>query len=197
MPVESEGTPRADARRNREAVLEAAIALLSERPDASMREIAEASGVGRTTVYRHFPTREDLVMGLWSVVVRDAQAITNGLLQAGLEPPELFRELGRRTAVDIGHRYRFMDAHRDTRERALAEAEGPDADDPMLAYLTEAQRAGKLRNDLPVSWLFVMLRGIITIGLDHMVEGHADPEDAGCYVGETLVTALCFQDPPR
>lgn len=197
MPVESEGTPRADARRNREAVLQAAVALLSERPDASMREIAEASGVGRTTVYRHFPTREHLVIGLWTMVVGDARAITDGLLQARMEPAELFRELGMRTAVDIGHRYRFMDVHRDTREQALAQVEAPEADDPMIAYLEEGQREGELRADLPVSWLFAMLRGIITLGLDHMVEGHADPEEAGRYVGETLVAALCVEDPPR
>jgi AcrR family transcriptional regulator len=197
MPHNFEATPRADARRNREAVLEAAVSLLSERPDASMSEIAKASGLGRTTVYRHFPTREDLVMGLWAVVVRDARAITDGLLQARLEPAELFRELGLRTVVDIGHRYRFLDVHRDMRERALAEVEAPDADDPMLAYLAQAQREAKLRDDLPVSWLFLMLRGIITLGVDHMVEGHAEPHEAGRYVGETLVGALCVEDPPR
>jgi AcrR family transcriptional regulator len=197
MSTEFESTPRADVRRNREAVLDAAIALLSERPDASMREIAEASGLGRTTVYRHFPTREDLVMGLFAVVVRDARAITDGLLQARLEPAELFRELGFRAVVDIGYRYRFLDAHRDMRERALAEAEAPDADDPMIAYLTEAQAKGRLRDDLPVSWLFAMLRGIITLGVDHMVDGQAGPEEAGRYVGETLVAALCVEGPPR
>jgi AcrR family transcriptional regulator len=197
MPHEIEATPRADARRNREAVLNAAIALLSKRPDAPMSEIAKASGLGRTTVYRHFPTREDLIMGLFAVVAQDARAITDGLLQARLEPAELFRELGLRAVVDIGGRYRFLDAFRDMRDRALAQAEAPEADDPMLAYLAEAQRSGRLRDDLPVSWLFAMLRGIITLGVDHMVEGHAGPEEAGRYVGETLVAALCVEDPPR
>jgi AcrR family transcriptional regulator len=196
MPHEFEANPRADARRNREAVLEAAVALLSERPDASMREIAEASGLGRTTVYRHFPTREDLVMGLWAMVVRDARAITDGLLQARMEPAELFRELSLRTVVDIAHRYRFMDVHRDMRERALAELEAPDADDPMLEYLGEAQRHGTVRGDLPVAWLMVMLRGIITLGVDYMVDGNADPEEAGRFVGETLAAALCAEDAP-
>lgn len=195
MPLEFEGTPRADVRRNREAVLEAAVALLSERPDASMREIAEASGLGRTTVYRHFPTRGDLVMGLWARVVRDARAITDGLLQARMEPAELFRELAMRTVIDIAHRYRFMDVHREMREQALAEVEAPDADDPMLAYLEQAQRDGKLRGDLPIPLLFVMLRGIITLGIDYMVDGHAEPEEAGRYVGETLVAALCVEEP--
>jgi AcrR family transcriptional regulator len=74
---------RADARRNRDAVLSAAIRVLSERPDASMREIAEASGVGRTTVYRHFPQRDDLVRALFRRVFEDAHELTERLVGAG------------------------------------------------------------------------------------------------------------------
>src|SRR3954454_14505641 len=55
---------RQDARRNHEAVIEAALELLGSNPDASMQEIAEASGLGRTTVYRHFPTRDELFSAL-------------------------------------------------------------------------------------------------------------------------------------
>ncbi|WP_246256849.1 TetR/AcrR family transcriptional regulator [Amycolatopsis anabasis] len=54
--------PRADAERNRARVLEAARALFTERGDAvQLPEVARAAGVGVGTVYRHFPTRSDLV----------------------------------------------------------------------------------------------------------------------------------------
>jgi serine phosphatase RsbU (regulator of sigma subunit) len=52
---------RSDAALNRAKVLDAARRLLAENGDASMREIAEAAGLGRATVHRHFATREDLM----------------------------------------------------------------------------------------------------------------------------------------
>jgi AcrR family transcriptional regulator len=54
--------PRADAVRNREAIVEAAAEVLAEQGAAvDVREIARRSGVGMGTLYRHFPKKEDLV----------------------------------------------------------------------------------------------------------------------------------------
>ncbi len=53
---------RADAARNRERLLTAALDVFAaEGPDASMKAVADAAGVGVGTIYRHFPTREALI----------------------------------------------------------------------------------------------------------------------------------------
>ena len=53
---------RADARRNRERLLEAALALFVESgPEVALEAVAKRAGVGIGTLYRHFPTREALV----------------------------------------------------------------------------------------------------------------------------------------
>ena len=53
---------RADAKKNYEHVLEVARAVIAEEGvNASLREIARRAGVGIGTLYRHFPTREDLL----------------------------------------------------------------------------------------------------------------------------------------
>jgi AcrR family transcriptional regulator len=60
-PAETVRKPRADAVRNRERVLEAAKAVFSAGgADASLEAVAKRAGVGIGTLYRHFPTREDL-----------------------------------------------------------------------------------------------------------------------------------------
>ena len=57
---------RADARRNEEAVLEAAkIVFARSGVDAPIREIAAQAGVGLGTLYRRFPTRADLVASVF------------------------------------------------------------------------------------------------------------------------------------
>ncbi len=64
MTDEREGR-RADAQRNRERVLAAARDAFAASPDASLNSIAKSAGVGAGTLYRHFPTREALVLAVY------------------------------------------------------------------------------------------------------------------------------------
>jgi AcrR family transcriptional regulator len=58
--------PRADAQRNRERILEAAReAFTRAGATASLDDIARQAGVGPGTLYRHFPTREDLLQAVY------------------------------------------------------------------------------------------------------------------------------------
>ncbi|MFD9705936.1 TetR/AcrR family transcriptional regulator [Lentzea sp. NPDC059081] len=57
---------RADARRNEKALLDAAAAVfVADGVDAPVRKIAAEAGVGMGTIYRHFPTRADLVVAVY------------------------------------------------------------------------------------------------------------------------------------
>jgi AcrR family transcriptional regulator len=57
---------RADARRNKEALLDAAAAIfVKSGVDAPIRDIAGEAGVGTATIYRHFPTRADLIIAVY------------------------------------------------------------------------------------------------------------------------------------
>jgi len=58
--------PRADAERNRQRVLEAARTAFNKGGTAvSLEEIARSAGVGIGTLYRHFPTRDELVLEVY------------------------------------------------------------------------------------------------------------------------------------
>lgn len=65
QPLEAGRTLRADARRNRQAVVEAAKQLFAEQGlDAQIPDLARQAGVGVGTVYRHFPTKDQLIVAI-------------------------------------------------------------------------------------------------------------------------------------
>ena len=79
--------PRADARRNKESLLEAAAAIfVTSGVEAPVREIAAQAGVGTGTIYRHFPTRADLIIGVYKHQV-EALAEAGPALLAAHESP--------------------------------------------------------------------------------------------------------------
>jgi len=191
----SDVQPRADARRNRRTVLEAAIALLSQRPQATMQEVADASGLGRTTVYRHFPKRQDLLDALFEEVLLEAAVTITEAVDAPGSAHELLRDVSLRI-IAIGDRYAFLDAHPELRERALQTAGV--GGDPLEAYLLAAQERGEVRQDLPVSWMLTSLRGLAIVAMVERQAGRMTIAEAGAYVGETLATAfLTPEDGPR
>jgi AcrR family transcriptional regulator len=63
MPLEQPS--RADAVRNREHILEVAHEAFAQDGSVSLNAIAKRAGVGPGTLYRHFPTREDLILAVY------------------------------------------------------------------------------------------------------------------------------------
>ena len=83
--------PRADAQRNRERILEVAKQVFTRRgAEASMDEIAKRAKIGPGTLYRHFPSRDDLLAAVYiSEVEKLAEAQRK--LSAELSPVEALR----------------------------------------------------------------------------------------------------------
>ena len=75
------GTRRADARQNRERILEVARDALAAAPDASLNSIAKAADVGPGTLYRHFPNREALVLGVYRQEIQRLVDLAPALLK--------------------------------------------------------------------------------------------------------------------
>ncbi|MER7309600.1 TetR/AcrR family transcriptional regulator [Streptomyces griseoluteus] len=72
---------RKDAADNRERILSAARAALTESTGASLTAIARSAGVGIGTLYRHFPTREALIMELYRHHLQELIDLAPALLE--------------------------------------------------------------------------------------------------------------------
>jgi AcrR family transcriptional regulator len=188
---------RADARRNRDAVLAAAVRVLSERPDASMREVAEASGVGRTTVYRHFPAREDLVRALFGRVFEEAREIAERFVEEGRAAWAAGAADGLEVVVsltvafaELGERYRFLGVHRELEEEQLGALAAEHGSEPLASYLADAQGRGELRDDLSVAWMMDVVHGLTMMAAQHVREGSATVEELRPMLAATVRGAL-------
>jgi AcrR family transcriptional regulator len=135
---------RADARRNLERVLDAATeAFAASGPDASIDEIAHAAGVGHGTVFRRFPTKDDL---MYAVIERHvAQMCTIAEEALGSDDPgEAFFDFAQRAAelAMITPGLHKCVVHCGEKPR------GAELDELGQKLVARAQRAGAVRSDL-------------------------------------------------
>lgn len=78
---------RADARRNKETLLDAAASVfVTSGVEAPVRDIAAKAGVGVGTIYRHFPTRADLIIAVYRHQVEACAEAGPALLESSETP---------------------------------------------------------------------------------------------------------------
>jgi AcrR family transcriptional regulator len=170
-PVEEARPLRADARRNRERILQTARSAFADRgQDVQMDEIAERAGVGVGTVYRHFPTKEALVLEL----VRESVGGCIESAAAALErddPWEAVESVVRDNAQNMARNRGLRDA--------MASVEFPDDcpwEDSQLrghaaALIERAQSAGAMRAGITVDDYQALM-----CGLAAAIASGGDPE---------------------
>jgi AcrR family transcriptional regulator len=189
--------PRADAERNRTRVLAAAMELFRERGlEVGVAEIAQRAGVGRGTLFRNFPTKDDLIAAI--VVERMTEAAENGraLLDAGDAGEALFEFLGELAGAQRLDRA-LVDAVADTWlangdiRAAHAEVVGV-----LDVLLTRAQAAGAVRGDVGAIDLMFMLKGVCEVA---SALAHVDDEIVARHLDliRSAVTASASSHPLR
>lgn len=154
---------RADARRNREKIIEGARAVFARSGAAAqMEDVARAAGVGVGTVYRHFPTKEALMT---EIVRRTFQSfIESGraALAGEGEPLELLsgvlRENCELIARDAAVQYALMGAGAEVWEGTASEREELGAVSREL--IARAQEAGTVRPDVDPEDIPMLMCGI-------------------------------------
>jgi AcrR family transcriptional regulator len=165
-PARLEDRPnlRADARRNRERVLQSAETIFAKQGLAvPIDEIARDAGVGVGTVYRHFPTKEALYE---AIVVRHLTALA-ALARceaAGVQPgPAFFDFLGRVASEAMTKRdLTEALANAGVDVKAVAEEAFADLKTAVGALLERAQKCGSVRSDVSIDEVFALVGGACT-----------------------------------
>lgn len=188
MGERGDRTPaRADARRNRERILDAAVEVLAEDRNASMAAIAERAGVSRATLYRHFATCDEMI----AVTREEALARGREVLEQALTP--FVREDGTVPAVEILEQLVWVAFSEDTRYRRLMAGDPHRADELLRsfrpvadAFIADAQRRGHLRSAVSPSTLRLAIESLVVGTMHGIVRGETAPEDAHAVVSVFL-----------
>ena len=173
MSVHTLPAPR---RRARPSLLDVAAEVLVADPAASLAEVAEAAGIGRTTLHKHYATRDDLLcavghraIDLWEQAVAGA---------GGSDDPDGGLRALVAAMIPIGPQLAFMwrtpvfDHISELGERWLA------VETRCLAVLKRAQELGSLAAGVPDWWLLQMLYSVVYVAAESVGVGKLAPLDA-------------------
>ncbi|MGH2978441.1 MAG: TetR/AcrR family transcriptional regulator [Solirubrobacterales bacterium] len=178
---------RADAERNLRRIIEAATALLAANPAASMAEIAAASGLVRATLYRHFPTRDDLLRAMYSAALDDAlEAILSVEPERGKVTDAIARVVD--AVLVVGDRYRILSEERRRYPELREQEESVGA--PLIALVERGRRDGEIRDDLPLRWQVAALGSLINEALRAVGREDIGRAEAGSLVTRTFLESM-------
>ncbi|MFL1382051.1 TetR/AcrR family transcriptional regulator [Nocardiopsis protaetiae] len=174
--------------RTRAHLLETAREAFSTCSDASLNSIAKKAGVGIGTLYRHFPTREDLIFELYRSEVQQMAQAADDLLDEQ-SPLDAFRMWLQRFARYAMTKAGLIGALQSATShgRFAQEARGPLT--AALGRLLEANRAaGTLRPDLEPDDVLLAIAGL------YQLDPEGDWEPRAKRILELVCLGLCRRD---
>jgi AcrR family transcriptional regulator len=174
--------------RQRSPLLDVVAEVLVLNPSASLAEVALAAGIGRTTLHKHYPKRDDLIravghraLDLWEEAVDkvgeddDAERSLRDLVDAMLPIGPQLAFLWRTTAFDHDAEIHERWAAAEKRSRAV---------------LLRAQESGLIAAEVPSWWLLPAFDSLIYSAMESMRTGHLAPRFAADLVLRTLLRGI-------
>ena len=165
-------------RLGREALVSEALTRLAANPQASMIELSQSIGVGRTTLYRHFGDREALVgaaarLGarrFGEAVMKARPGEGTGLAALERICAELFTLPDVLTLLFADNPIitdeTFAEAAAESRADAEARTGADAEDDPLEAVIARGQADGSIDDGVPIGWAAAFV--YLTIGSGHL-----------------------------
>jgi AcrR family transcriptional regulator len=180
---------RADARQNAEKIVQAAIACLGRSPEASMNDIAQEAGVGRVTLYGHFPSRETLVEAALVRLLAQGDDVLEAIDLTG-DPRDRLRTLMESGWLLLAQAASVLQAAQATLSPGRVQELHAKPEQRVHDLIRRGQAEGVFRADVPADLLVSVLHHILHGAATDVATGRLDPTDAPRFVAE-IALAVC------
>lgn len=162
-------------------LLDTAAEVLVANPAAPLGAVAQAAGIGRTTLHKHYPTRHDLLVAVAHHCLDRCGAALDGadslhqlisaLVPVGPQLAFLFRHPSLDADAELAERIKALDA-------------------PVTAIVEAAQRSHQLRTDRPSWWIVSTIYALVYVAWEGVTGGYLAPRDAPDLVLDTLLNGV-------
>jgi AcrR family transcriptional regulator len=150
---------RADAQRNKARILEVALSAFAADPQVSLNAIAKLAGVGPGTLYRHFPTREALLLAVYQEEIEALGASVERLLDHN-SPLDAFCTWARKLAELARLKHGLGEALESPAAKAIINATYGPVTGAIERLLDAAKANGDIRRDVDAGDVLLLLSAL-------------------------------------
>ena len=184
---------RADARQNAEKIVQAAVTCLGRTAEASMNDIAQEAGVGRVTLYAHFPSREALVEAALTRLLTQGDEVLEAVDLSG-DPRDGLRALMESGWLLLAQAASVLQAAQAVLPPGRVQELHAKPEQRVHDLIRRGQAEGVFRADIPADLLASVLHHILHGAAGDVTAGRLDTATAPHFVAE-MALAVCGVPP--
>ncbi len=169
----------------RDAIIEAAFQIYSEDPTASLADIAVRAGIGRATLHRHFSGRDELLVELAKVAIKDLDDAAECAVTGAQSYTEALR-LMMHALVPLASRQWFL-SQTSVENHPDILAEYQRQSEEMANDIEEAKKEGCFAADVPTTWIVQAFDNLLYAAWQMVRNEEATAKQAAALAWRTLV----------
>lgn len=174
--------------KTRDAIIEAAFEVFSRNPSAPLSEVSDRAGVGRATLHRHFPGRDELIRALALIAIDEMDDAAERACEGVASHSEAFQRM-LEALIPLGDRHSFL-------------ALEPIEDDPDIAdafarqqretseMVDEAKAEGVFDPNVPTRWITEAFDHLLYAAWESVKSGETTHKQAANLAWRTLTNGL-------
>ncbi|MEM7032769.1 MAG: TetR/AcrR family transcriptional regulator [Chloroflexota bacterium] len=178
-----------DIASKKQRLIRKSITVLVKEPRASLGEIAKGIGVGRATLQRYFPKRDDLLREIALETILKTDEVLAPLYHMDLSAEEILLKMFE-ALIPLGDYYHFLASSPEVMafEDVIQECERQMKE--LRLYVQDLKQEGLIAPDVPVAWAVHMIDMLIWTAWSAIEDGSIARNDAAQLAVRTLMTGL-------